>query len=82
MEVQDFINIHHIKTLEEKSIQLKNTYLELQNTRQKFYEDIKGLELELIGYKEENNQFQEKMMEINKENEILKNDLKILEKEM
>ena len=79
---QDFINIHQIKTLEEKSIQLKNTYLELQNSRQKSYEEIKKLEMDLLGHKEEKQNFKEKISELSKENDLLKNDMRVLEKEM
>ena len=54
----------------------------MQNTRQKSYEDVKKLELQLNGYKEETQRFQEKFNDQNHENELLKNDLKLLEKEM
>ena len=61
---------------------MKNTYLELQNSRQKSYEEIKKLEMDLLGHKEEKQNFKEKISELSKENDLLKNDMRVLEKEM
>ena len=38
--------------------------------------------MELLGHKEEKQNFKEKISEVSKENDLLKNDMRLLEKEM
>ena len=38
--------------------------------------------MDLLGHKEEKQNFKEKISELSKENDLLKNDMRVLEKEM
>ena len=79
---KEIININHIKTLEEKSLQLKHTYLELQGSRQAFFEESQKLERKLEESERERTSFKEKNASIIAENELLLKDMRIIEKEL